>query len=304
MPSSRDARATASAPLPSGNGISISFEIFPPKTEQGTEKLWGAVKRLAAWQPQFVSVTCGAGGAAIDGTFALVGKLRQDFDIEVAPHAAFARQSRKRLREILQAYKDMGVRKIVAIRGDPDKTGQAAPPEDVYASTVDYVAELKNDFGFAPYVAAYPDMHPLAASDAQDLEHLKRKLAAGAARAITQFFFLPETFLRFRDRARAAGIDAAFIPGILPIHSLPQAVSFAQGCGTRVPEGFAKRFERWGTDEEALFNEGVAHAVELCDHLRREGVQDFHFYTLNRSKMTGAVCERLGLQPKASASAA
>ncbi len=274
---------------------SISFEFFPPKTGAGADKLWDTISQLLIWQPKFVSITCGAGGSAIDGTFAVVRHVREKIGINVAPHIAISRQSRARLREALQAYKNLGVRHVVAIRGDASQTGQEISTDDLYGSTIDFVADLSKNFGLEAIVAAYPDSHPLAPSPQHDLDYLRRKAEAGSQRAVSQFFFDPETFLRFRDRVQKASINVSLTPGIMPIHNLAQVLKFAQGCGTLIPSGFASRFERWGLDQAALFNEGVAHASALCDDLRREGVQDFHFYTLNRSEMTYAICERLGL---------
>jgi len=279
---------------------SISFEFFPPKTEAGAEKLWDTVGRLGRLRPGYVSVTCGAGGSAIDGTSTVVNHIKKQFGIEVAPHVAIARQSRSRLREVLRDYKSAGVRRIVAIRGDESQSAEVFPAEDLYPDTIDFVGELRRDLGFAPIVAAYPDVHPRAPSAEHDLDWLRRKTEAGAALAISQFFFLADTFLRFRDRVRAAGVKVPLAPGIMPIHNVTQVVKFANGCGTKVPAGFAGRFENHGADTQALFNEGVAHMVELCDQLRREGVDHFHFYTLNRADMTEAVCEELGLGAKKS----
>jgi methylenetetrahydrofolate reductase (NADPH) len=276
------------------NAVTLSFEFFPPKTEAGAEKLRDAVSRLAAWHPEFVSVTCGAGGSAIDGTSAVVKDIRARAGIEVAPHVAIARQSRSRLREALKAYKESGVRRIVAIRGDESQAEAEDFGDDIYPNTIDFVAELARDFGLEPLVAAYPDVHPRAQSPEQDLEHLRRKVEAGAALAVSQFFFEAETFLKFRDKMRAAGINVPLAAGIMPVQNVIQVVKFAGGCGTLVPGGFAARFERHGADEEALFDEGVAHTAELCDQLRREGVEHFHFYTLNRAEMTEAILRAQG----------
>jgi methylenetetrahydrofolate reductase (NADPH) len=285
---------SAPSAMPDSRFPSLSFEFFPPKTEAGAKKLWDSVRQLARLQPQFVSVTCGATGSAIEGTSAVVHRIRERFGCEPAPHVAIGRQSRARIRDALRAYKDAGIRRIVAIRGDDPQTASGEPDGDLYPNTVDFVAELRRDFGIDPIVAAYPDVHPRAQSPQQDLDHLRRKAEAGAALAISQFFFLPETFLRFRDRVKAAGIVLPLVPGIMPINSLAQTVGFAEGCGTAVPAGFAARFERHGIEAKALFDEGVAHAAEVCECLRREGVAHFHFYTLNRWEMVGAVCEKLG----------
>jgi methylenetetrahydrofolate reductase (NADPH) len=169
----------------------LSFEFFPPKTNSGAEKLWECVRRLAVWQPEFVSITCGAGGSSIDGTFAVARHIRETMNINIAPHMAMGRQRRSRLRAAVDEYKKLGVRHVVAIRGDLSQTGEEIPADDIYPNTIDFVAELHADFGIEPIVAAYPDMHPMAESPQQDLDHLKRKIAAGARFAVTQFFFEP-----------------------------------------------------------------------------------------------------------------
>jgi methylenetetrahydrofolate reductase (NADPH) len=220
--------------------------------------------------------------------------LRRTFGLDIAPHIAISRFPRSKLREQLNAYKSAGIRRIVAIRGDAPHDHVESFSGDAYPNTVDFVAELKNEFALEPMVAAYPDVHPRALSPQQDLDHLKRKVDAGATLAISQFFFLADTFLRFREKLHAAQINVPLAAGIMPIGNLAQIVKFAGGCGTIVPDGFAKRFDRHGNDQLALFAEGVAHAVELCDHLRREGVEHFHFYTLNRSEMAQAICDKLG----------
>jgi len=281
--------------LPADPSITLSFEFFPPKTDAGSEKLWHAVQHLSSLRPQFVSVTCGAGGSAIEGTSSIVNHIQKKFGIETAPHVAIARQSRSRVRDALHAYKNAGVKRIVAIRGDEAQAPAEDFKDDIYPNTVDFVAELHGEFALAPIVAAYPDVHPGALSPQQDLDHLRRKEAAGAALAVSQFFFEADTFLRFRDKMRAAGMKLPLAPGIMPIQNLTQTVKFANGCGTSVPAGFGTRFERHGENETAAFQEGVAHAIELCDQLRREGVHHFHFYTLNRCEMTQAICKNLGL---------
>jgi methylenetetrahydrofolate reductase (NADPH) len=284
----------SSSPEKTAHGVTISFEIFPPKTDTGMDKLQDVVQRLASLQPQFVSVTCGAGGSAIDGTTAIVRRLSGATGVDIAPHIATARQSRSRVRDALHIYKSIGISRVVAIRGDDAQAPETVAKDDSYPNTIDFVAELRCEFGIEPIVAAYPDVHPRALSPQQDLDHLKRKEEAGAAFAISQFFFVAETFLRFRDTIRAAGIRLPLAAGILPIHNLTQTLKFATGCGAVVPSGFAARFERRGDDPAAQFEEGIAHATELCEHLRREGVEHFHFYTLNRSDMTETVCKELG----------
>ncbi len=275
----------------------LSFEFFPPKSDAGLAQLTETARELAVWKPKFVSVTCGAGGSAIDGTFQVVKHIREQTGLAVVPHMTFLRQSRSYLEDILKAYKKLGITQVLALRGDPAAFGdqpETIPSHDVYVNTIDFVAVLKNLYGMEPIIAAYPDVHPLAGSPQQDMEHLKRKVDAGAKRAITQFFFDADTFLRFRDRVRAADIDVTLTPGILPIHNWAQASKFAGTCGAKIPDGFAERFERWQSNEAALLNEGVTHAVALCERLRSAGVYDFHFYTLNRSAIAPEVCSHLG----------
>lgn len=276
--------------------VRLSFEFFPPKNDAALRQLSETVRGLAALTPEFVSITCGAGGSSIDGTFAVVKHIREAFGLTTVPHITFLRQNRTYLDEILRAYTKLGVHQVVALRGDPAVFGDAPelPPGDVFVNTVDFVAALKNLYGMEPIVAAYPDVHPLALSPQQDMDHLKRKVAAGARRAITQFFFEAGTFLRFRDHVRREDIEVELIPGIFPIQNLAQALKFAISCGAKVPAGFAGRFESCGNDPDALFHEGVRHATDLCDALKREGVEGFHFYTLNRNAMTEAVCSQLG----------
>jgi methylenetetrahydrofolate reductase (NADPH) len=277
--------------------LHLSFEFFPPKSEAAAAQLTDTVRDLAAWQPDFVSVTCGAGGSAIDGTFAVVKNIRENYGLTVAPHIAFSRLSRAKLGEVVEAYKKLGIRQTVAIRGDAAAVAQAEPPSgEVYADTIEFISDLSRQYKLEPIVAAYPDVHPLAQSPQQDLDYLKRKAEAGSRRAISQFFFEAETFLRFRDRVEKAAIPVTLTPGILPIHNLAQALRFATSCGTRIPAGLKDRFERWGDDPAALLKESVAHAAGLCEELARGGVEDFHFYTLNRSALTNEICSRLGLE--------
>lgn len=275
----------------------LSFEFFPPKSDAGLRQLSDTARDLMGWQPDFVSVTCGAGGSAIDGTFATVRHLRETLGLTAVPHVTFLRQSRSYLDEILRAYKKLGVHQVIALRGDPAAVGHAPeiPSHDVYVNTIDFVAVLKNLYGMEPMIAAYPDIHPLAASPQQDMDHLKRKVEAGARRAITQFFFEAETFLRFRDQVQRASIPVALTPGILPVHNLAQTLKFAASCGAKIPDDFAERFERCGGDDAALQNEGVTHATRLCETLRKAGVEDFHFYTLNHSAMVNEVCAAMNI---------
>lgn len=277
----------------------LSFEFFPPKNENAATRLHEAAAALSAWNPRFISITCGADGSALEGTFAVVQALRASHPtLAVAPHLPMSRASRPTLRQSLQQYKQLGVRQVVAIRGDAPKIPTAAEGADFYPSTVEFVEDLAHGFGLQPIVAAYPDVHPLAQSPQQDLDHLRRKVEAGATAAITQFFFQAETFLRFRDTVRAAGIAIPLTPGIMPLHDLKQVLNFAKGCGTHIPDGFSEQFADAEKDPHGYFEQASRHTVALCDRLRLEGVDGFHFYTLNRSAMVQAICENLKLQPR------
>lgn len=270
------------------NPLTVSFEVFPPKTEEGAAKLISVIGQLAARNPDFVSITSGAGGGPIsEKTEELVSKTRAAFPaLKIAPHLPMTRQSREQLQGTLKRYIGLGISTIVAIRGDPSSVSGDEHPSDAYPNTVDYVRDLRSGFGVEPIVGSYPDVHPMAQSPEQDLDHLRRKVDAGATRAITQFFFEAETFLRFRDKAREATQGRlTIIPGIMPIQNFDQIAGFAKRCGARVPEGLAERFHRHGNDGQALFAEGVAHGTELRDALAREGLRAFHFYTLNHPEM-------------------
>lgn len=273
----------------------ISFEFFPPKNDIGSTHFALALRNASEWQPQFVSITCGAGGSAIHGTFSTVKYIRDHFPLTVIPHIAYARLPKKILYDLLHRYQQLGVKQIVALRGDPATGKNEAPllPEETYPNTIDFVANLHRQFKLEPIVSAYPDVHPLAASPQQDMDHLKAKVEAGAKRAITQFFFDAETFLRFRDKVHENGVVVNLTPGILPIHNVAQVLKFATGCGAKVPAGFQDRFTRHGDDQDRLRQEGIDHTVELCEELRNEGVTDFHFYTLNRNLIMNEICSRL-----------
>lgn len=274
---------------PPSSTLTLSFEVFPPKTEEGAAKLVATIGKLTERKPEFISITSGAGGGPIsDKTQELVSRVRGAFPaLKIAPHMPMTRQSREQLQATLKRYIGLGISTIVAIRGDPSSVPGDEHKGDAYPNTVDYVADLRGGFGVEPIVGAYPDVHPMAQSPQQDLDHLRRKADAGATRAITQFFFEPETFLRFRDKAHEATQGRlAIIPGIMPIQNFDQIAGFAKRCGARVPEGLAKRFHRHEGDGAALLAEGVAHGIALCEALAREGIDAFHFYTLNHAEMT------------------
>ncbi len=278
--------------------VQVSFEFFPPHSEQMQETLWKSIQRLKSFAPAFVSVTYGADGSTRERTHDVVQRIVNETDLTVAPHLTCVNATRGEIDDIAREYWDMGIRHLVALRGDPPAgTGKYVPAPGGYDYACDLVAGLKKIADFDISVAAYPEVHPEAPGPDFDLDNLKRKLDAGASRAITQFFFESETFLRFRDRCAAAGIDSALVPGILPITRFAQMTKFAAQCGASVPEWLRQRFE--GIDDDAEARNAVAAdvAIEQVRRLQAEGVEVFHFYTLNRSQLTVAICLALGMRP-------
>ncbi|MGZ8334571.1 MAG: methylenetetrahydrofolate reductase [NAD(P)H] [Allosphingosinicella sp.] len=277
----------------------MSFEFFPPKTERMEETLWDSVKTLEPLAPRFVSVTYGAGGSTRERTHNTVVRIEQETSLNAAAHLTCVEASRSEIDEVALGYWQAGIRHVVALRGDPPEPGkgfQARP--DGYANAAALVAGLKRVAPFEISVAAYPETHPDSADRAADLDNLKRKIDAGADRAITQFFFSPECFFRFRDAAAAAGIEAELVPGILPISNVAQTRKFAEMCGAAIPLWMDKLFE--GLDDLPAARQLVAATVaaELCGQLYSGGVRQFHFYTLNRAELAYAICHLLGLRPK------
>jgi methylenetetrahydrofolate reductase (NADPH) len=282
--------------------VQVSFEFFPPHSEQMQETLWKSIKRLQPLAPSFVSVTYGADGSTRERTHDVVERIVNETDLTVAPHLTCVDASRGEIDDIARDYWEMGVRHIVALRGDPPAgSGKYRPTSGGYAYASDLVAGLRKVADFEISVAAYPEVHPEAPSPEFDLENLKRKLDAGASRAITQFFFDTELFLRFRDRCAAAGIDSPLVPGILPITRFAQMTKFAAHCGASVPEWLRKRFEGLDDDTETRNLIAANVAIEQVQRLQAEGVDEFHFYTLNRSELTVAICHALGIRPKQAA---
>lgn len=282
----------------SKNDVSVSFEFFPPNTEKMEVKLWNSVQRLKDLAPSFVSVTYGADGSTRERTHAAVKRIVTETDLTAAPHLTCIGASRGEIDDIARAYWDMGIRHLVALRGDlPQNAGGYAPQADGYAYASDLVAGLKKVADFDISVAAYPEVHPEAPNPLFDLENLKRKIDAGASRAITQFFFDVDVFLRFRDLTVAAGIESTIVPGILPITRFPQLQRFADQCGATVPDWLCDRFA--GLDDDAETRQMIAAsvAIEQVRKLQAEGVDQFHFYTLNRSELTFAICHALGVRP-------
>ena len=284
------------------NTPSVSFEFFPPNTEAMEATLWQSIERLAELRPEFVSVTYGADGSTRERTHAAVERILGDTDLTPAPHLTCIGASRGEIDDIAREYWDMGVRHLVALRGDTPKGCETyRPHEGGYAYACDLVEGLCKVADFDISVAAYPEVHPEAPSADFDIDNLKRKLDAGASRAITQFFFDTDVFLRFRERCAAAGIESPIIPGILPITRFPQLERFAKMCGASVPEWLRARFEGLDDDEPTRQMIAASVAIEQVRALQDEGIEDFHFYTLNRSELTYAICHALGIRPNQAA---
>ncbi|PLX95741.1 MAG: methylenetetrahydrofolate reductase [NAD(P)H] [Desulfuromonas sp.] len=284
-------------PLP--QDVQVSFEFFPPKTEQAEIDLWTAIKRLEPLQPAYVSVTYGAGGTTRERTHATVSRLRRETSLEPAAHLTCIDASRDEIDEIARQYWDEGVRHIVALRGDPAEGQQRyVPHPQGYAYAADLVSGLKQVADFEISVAAYPEGHPEASNPEADLDNLKRKIDNGATRAITQFFFDTEIFLRFLDRARAAGIEVPIIPGILPVTNFARVKDFAAMCGATIPLWMADLFEGLDNEPETRKLVAATVAADQCRALYAHGVNAFHFYTLNRADLTYAICHILGVRKK------
>lgn len=276
----------------------VSFEFFPPNTEAMEATLWNSIQRLADLDPVFVSVTYGADGSTRERTHAAVERIIRDTNLTPAPHLTCVGASRAEIDEIARDYWNMGVRHLVALRGDAPKGSDSyVPHPDGYAYASDLVAGLRKVADFDISVAAYPEVHPEAPSADFDLDNLKRKLDAGATRAITQFFFDVDVFLRFRDRCAAAGIESSLVPGILPITRFPQLERFAKLCGASIPDWLRNRFTGLDDDEETRRMIAASVAIEQVRTLQQEGMDEFHFYTLNRSELTYAICHALGVRP-------
>lgn len=280
----------------------VSFEFFPPKSPAMEEKLWQSVKRLEPLAPSFVSVTYGADGSTRDRTHNIVSRVSQETHLAGAPHLTCVGASKAEVQAIAQQYWQEGIRHIVALRGDPPQGAEHFEPHpDGYHYAAELVAGLRDVADFEISVAAYPEVHPEAPDAGFDVDNLKRKLDAGATRAISQFFFDPACFLRFRDRCAAAGITAPIVPGVLPINKFSQMLRFAGMCGASVPNWLHERFAGLDEDDETRRLIAANTAIEMVTTLQREGVEDFHFYTLNRAELTYAICYALGLRPQASA---
>jgi methylenetetrahydrofolate reductase (NADPH) len=279
--------------------IRVSFEFFPPKTEEMERSLWEAIERLAPLAPNFVSVTYGAGGSTRERTHSTVRRILQETPLTPAAHLTCVAATRVEIDTVIHAYKDAGVRHIVALRGDP--TGgvgeKYAPHPGGYLNGADLVAGIKRIGGFEVSVSAYPEKHPDSPSVEADIDMLKAKVDAGATRAMTQFFFENDCYFRYLDRVRARGIHIPIVPGILPVQNFKQTKNFAARCGATVPAWLAQRFD--GLDEDVATRKLIAAAVaaeQVLDLVER-GVTDFHFYTMNRADLVYAICHLLGLRP-------
>jgi methylenetetrahydrofolate reductase (NADPH) len=285
----------------SAEPIRVSFEFFPPADAAMEATLWQSVQRLAPLAPRFVSVTYGADGSTRDRTHALVKRIQSETALTGAPHLTCVGAPRGEVLDIARKYWDEGVRHIVALRGDaPQGVTKYEPHPDGFAYGADLVAGLRSVADFDISVAAYPETHPEATSPEDDLENFRRKVDAGATRAITQFFFDTDDYLRFRDRCVAAGIGISIVPGILPITRFPQVTRFAARCGAKIPSWLADRFAGLDDDPDTRRLIAANVAIEQVSRLRRHGVNEFHFYTLNRAELTYAICHALGLRPQTS----
>jgi methylenetetrahydrofolate reductase (NADPH) len=276
----------------------ISFEFFPPKSLEASFRLWDTVQTLAPLDPRFVSVTYGAGGTTRELTREAVGTLHKSSGLNVAAHLTCVEATRSETLDIADSFAAAGVNEIVALRGDPPKgAGRFTPHPEGFAHSCELIEALSRTDKFNIRVGAYPEKHPDAADTKADVEWLKRKLESGASEAITQFFFEPETFFRFRDECEKAGIDAPIIPGVLPIENWAGVRKFALACGTKIPAWLDDAFAKAKRDgrEDLL---ATALATELCSELIDGGVEDLHFYTLNRPELTRDVCHALGVTPK------
>jgi methylenetetrahydrofolate reductase (NADPH) len=292
-------------PRPVGDASSrfnVSFEFFPPKTDEMEATLWESINRLAPLNPDFVSVTYGAGGATRERTHTTVSRIIRETSIRPAAHLTCVAASKAEVDDVARAYWEAGVRHIVALRGDP-QTGPGTKYEaqaDGYATSTELVAGLKRVGDFEVTVSAYPEGHPESRSIDADIDVLKAKIDAGATRAMTQFFFDNEIYLRFMDKVRARGITIPVIPGIVPVQSFRQTANFAKSAGASVPQWLADRFEGLDADPATRRLVAATVAAEQVLDLVDRGICDFHFYTMNRADLVYAICHLLGMRPKSS----
>ncbi len=292
--------------LPPQKSFGLSFEFFPPRSADMEGQLWDAVLDLGAWNPDFVSVTYGAGGSTKAPTLSVVRRLIRETALPTAAHLTCVDASRDETRNVVEDFRAAGVRRIVALRGDPASGvgTQYRPHADGYANAAELVAGLREIGNFDISVSAYPEKHPESADLAFDIEMLKRKADAGAARALTQFFFDNDVYERYLEKVRAAGIDMPIVPGIMPIQNLTQLKRFAGRCGASVPTFLDSRFEGYEENPEDRAKVAADVAAEQIDDLFNRGVTDFHIYTMNRSGLVNQVLEQLGRARRAQADAA
>ena len=286
-------------PLPK---VELSIEVFPPKGPEAAARLWANLEHFVAVQPLFISVTCGAGGAGVDGTSPLASAIQDRFQIPVAAHMTCAWSSRDEIDALARDYWQRGIRRIVALRGDPPKgSGRYVPRADGYAYGADLIAGLKAVAGFEISAGCYPEVHPEAESAEADLDNVRRKVEAGATRLVTQYCFDTDCILRFRDRLQAAGIEAEYVPGIMPIHNFTQIKRFSQGCGAGIPVWLERLFD--GVEEGSPMQGMIAASIagEQCRRLAAEGLTRMHVYALNRAELPLAIRHLLGTQPVAAA---
>ncbi len=275
----------------------VSFEFFPPNSPAMEDTLWKSIQRLAPLNPRFVSVTYGADGSTRNRTHKIVSRIIQETGLRGAPHLTCVGATQDEIQDIAKKYWAEGIRDIVALRGDPPAgEDHYTPHPGGYHYAVDLVRGLKEIADFEISVAAYPEVHPEAPDADFDLDNLKRKIDIGATRAITQFFFDTDNYLRFRDKCVAAGITASIVPGILPINKFPQLLRFANLCGATVPDWLHKRFEGLDDDDETRRMIAANVAIDQVHHMQAEGINEFHFYTLNRAELTYAICHALGVR--------
>ncbi len=275
--------------------MGVSFEFFPPKTPQLEKSLWCSVERLAPLNPAFVSVTYGAGGSTREKTHKIVTRLQNKMDIPAAAHLTCVAASKAEVNRVARRYWEAGIRHIVALRGDPpDGQGKYVAHPEGYNNASDLVRGLKQIGDFEISVAVHPEGHPEAKSIEADIENLKRKVDEGATRGITQFFFQPEHFLRFREKTQKAGLSIPIIPGILPVTNFSQVRRFSKICGASIPHWMSTLFEGLDNDPDTRLLIAANIAIDLCRILKAEDVTNFHFYTLNRADLTYAICHVLG----------
>jgi methylenetetrahydrofolate reductase (NADPH) len=288
-------------PIAKPSDLKVSFEFFPPKSPDMAEQLWQTVEALQPYQPDFVSVTYGAGGTTREPTLATVKRLIADTPLATASHLTCVGASREEVRAVVEEFQAAGVRHFVALRGDPQGGvgSRYAPHPGGFVNAADLVAGLRDMGDFEISVSAYPERHPESESEAVDLDMLKQKVDAGATRALTQFFFDNDVYERYMDRVRAAGISIPIVPGIMPIQNLTQLKRFAAMCGASVPAFLDARFEGTENDPQARAAIAADIAAEQIADLSRRGVEEFHIYTMNRAPLTIATLERLGVSAKA-----